>query len=190
MASDKLNEYHQALRSAFYQQRDQELLEYLDQAQGLDPVPDGNPLESIAGVRDPEVLDALTRLGITTDNILAFTLLPLVRMAWADNRVQDGEFETILSAAESDGIREGSVGHRMLSRWLEVHPSEQMIDTWRLYARALAEELDEPTLEAVRHEVLGRAYRVAEVSGGVLGINKISDNERLVLEDLAHALNK
>ena len=190
MANDKLNEYHTALRTAFYQQRDQELLDYLDGVPSSEQTADDDPLRSIAGIRDPEVTQALTRLGITPDNVLAFTLLPLVRMAWADSRVQDGEFNAILQAAETEGIPEGSVGYRLLTRWLEERPSEQMLDAWRSYARALADELDDATLSAVRHEVLGRAHRIAEVSGGILGINTISDHERLVLEDLSRALEK
>jgi hypothetical protein len=190
MANDKLNDYHTALRTAFYQQRDQELLDYLDGNLGGEHDAGEDPLHSIAGVRDPEVLQALTKLGITPDNVLAFTLLPLVRMAWADSRVQDGEFNAILQAAEAEGMKDGSVSYRLLTRWLEERPSEQMIDAWRSYARALAEELDDATLLAVRHEVLGRAHRIAEVSGGILGFNTISDNERLVLEDLSRALEK
>ena len=197
MASEKLDEYHHALRAAFYEQRDQELLDYLSSSQhdafgesGESEHAEFAHLESLAGIRDPEVLQTLTQLGITTENILAFTMLPLVRMAWADNRVQDGEFEVVLKAAEEDGIREGSVNHRMLSRWLEERPSDKMIDAWRMYARALAEELDDGALEAVRHEVLGRAYRIAETSGGFLGISKITETERLVLEDLRRALDR
>jgi hypothetical protein len=190
MASDNLNEYHQALQTAFYQQRDQELLAYLRETESGSHAASDDPLKSLAGVRDPEVLQALKKLGITSENILAFTLLPLVRVAWADARVQDGEFNAILQAAEAEGIRDGSVSYRLLTRWLEERPSEQMLDAWRSYARALADELDEETLNSVRHEVIGRAYRVAQASGGILGVHTVSDNERLVLEDLGRALDK
>ncbi len=189
MHNPSLDEYHHELQQAFFQQRDQELLEYLRSSSAGSETADS--LHSLTGVDDPQVFEALHRAGITAESIAAFTLLPLVRVAWADGSVSDNEFGAIMKAAEDEGILEGSVGQRLLHRWLEERPSERMLIAWRAYAQALGRELDDESLEAIKQSTLGRAFRVAESSGGLLGLgNKVSDNERLALEDLANAFDK
>jgi hypothetical protein len=189
MHNPSLDEYHQELQQAFFQQRDQELLEYLRCSSAITESAD--PLHALTGVDDPQVLESLQRAGITAESIAAFTLLPLVRVAWADGSVSDNEFNAIMKAAEDEGIHEGSVGQRLLHRWLEERPSERMLIAWRAYAQALGRELDDESWEAIKQSTLGRAFRVAEASGGLLGLgNRISDNERLALEDLGNAFAK
>ena len=148
-------------------------------------------LQTKAGIADPEVLADLKRVGITSASMTAFMLLPLVRLAWADSKIQNGEFESLLKAADDDGIAYGTPAYRLLNRWLEERPTEKVLDAWRNYAQALARELDEASLESFRQATLGRARRVAEASGGIFGLGeKISENERHVLHDLANALAK
>ncbi len=189
MSNVPIAQHRQEMHDAFFQDRDQELLDFLQaEAETLEDQ-EKNQLQAAAGTHNPEVLDALKRVGITSASMTAFMLLPLVRLAWADSRIQNGEIDSILKAATDDGIVYGSPAYWMLNRWLEERPTEKMLDAWWKYAQALAHELDEASLEAFRHATLGRARRVAEASGGVLGMGtKISESERLVLSDLANSL--
>ena len=121
----------------------------------------------------------------------AFMLLPLVRLAWADTKMAEGEFHSLLKAADEDGIAYGTPAYRLLSRWLDERPSERMIETWSDYAHALSEELDEESLAALRTATIERARKIASASGGFLGLgDRVSRDERDVLMDLHLALSK
>jgi hypothetical protein len=191
MNSKSLARHRQELHDAFFEDRDQELLDFLEFETKTNEDEERAQLEAKAGISAPEVLQELRQAGITSALMNAFMLLPLVRLAWADSSIQEGEFESLLKAASDEGITYGTPSYRLLSRWLEERPSAKVIEAWQTYARALARELDEASLLAFQQATLGRARRLAEVSGGILGLGeRISENERLVLNDLANALTK
>ena len=191
MKNESIVQHRQALHDAFFEERDQELLDFLRFETEPTDQQEQDQLQVVAGVDDPAVLDALKQAGITSASMTAFTLLPLVRLAWADSKIQDGEFECLLKAAADDGIAYGTPAYRLLNRWLEERPTEKVLDAWWKYAHALAGELDDTSLAAFQEATLGRARRVAEASGGFLGMGeRISDNERHVLNDLENALTK
>jgi hypothetical protein len=189
--SESLDKEHQAMHDAFFADRDQELLEYLGQ-QGVSQSDQRRvALEQAAGVRDPEVLTRLEQLGVGPSAMTAFTLLPLVRLAWADTKISQAEFAALLKASEEDGIVYGTPSYRLLSRWLDERPSEPMIEAWIAYAEALSKELDETSLEVMRQATIERAKRIAQASGGILGLgDKTSHDERNALLDLQRALTK
>jgi hypothetical protein len=191
MSQDSIAKRRRELHDAYFQERDLELLDFLKDEEDAQQSLEDDRLQSIAGVHSPEVLAALKSAGITSSSMTAFMLLPLVRLAWADAKIQDGEFQSILKAAEEDGIAYGTPSYRLLNRWLEERPNEKVLEAWYAYARELAAVLDEPSLAAFQQATLGRAMRVAQASGGVLGLGeKVSENERHALHDLEHALTK
>lgn len=191
MNTESLAHHRQNLHDAFFEDRDQELLDFLAFETKTKEEEERAVLQTKAGISDSQVLEVLERVGITSSSINAFMLLPLVRLAWADGKIQEGEFESLLKAANDEGITYGTPAYRLLSRWLEERPSDKVIEAWQVYARALARELDATSLMAFQQATLGRARRLAEMSGGILGLgDKISENERLVLMDLANALTK
>ncbi len=191
MNNQSLAQHRQILHDAFFEDRDQELLDFLEYEMKATDQQEQEQMLIKAGIDNPEVLRTLKRLGVTSESMTAFMLLPLVRLAWADSKMQDSEFESILKAASDDGIAYGTPSYRLLSRWLDEKPTEKMLDAWTKYAQAVARELDEASLDAFRNATLGRARRVAQASGGFLGLGeRVSENERHVLQDLAHALTK
>jgi hypothetical protein len=191
MTQPTFSQHQQSLHDAFFTDPDQELLDFLRSEREEQRDEQRAQLASIAGVHDPKVLETLQRAGITPASMAAFTLLPLVRLAWADESVQDNEDDFILRVATEDGIQYGTPSYRLLSKWLEERPSEKMINAWSSYAQSLARELDDATYCSVVEATLGRAKRVAEASGGFLELGKkVSENEQLVLNDLTHALSR
>src|SRR5262249_25535396 len=66
-------------------------------------------------------------------------------------------------------------------------PTDARRKVWHAYARDLASRLDAEERRRVRDELLRRARKVAEASGGVLGIAKVSAKEEKVLDALAEA---
>ena len=66
-------------------------------------------------------------------------------------------------------------------------PTEARRKVWFAYAKDLAARLDAGERTKVRDELLRRARKVAEASGGVLGIAKIAAKEKKVLGAIAEA---
>jgi len=195
--SDSIDRRRQALHDAFFLDngsildRDQELLDFLDEQSESKEQIAREELRRAAKIENPAILDKLEKLGITAPAMTAFMLLPLVRLAWADTKMAEGEFHSLLKAADEDGIAYGTPAYRLLSRWLDERPSERMIETWSDYAHALSEELDEESLAALRTATIERARKIASASGGFLGLgDRVSRDERDVLMDLHLALSK
>lgn len=181
----------QAMHDAFFMDRDQELLDFLEDQSRLQSLSSRDALRQAARIEDPAVLDMLEGLGVGAAAMTAFSLLPLVRLAWADTRISQNEFAALLKAAEEEGIAYGTASYRLLSRWLDERPSEQMIQAWTAYAQALSRELDPQSLDQLRQATIERAKRIAQASGGFLGLGeKTSHDERNALLDLQRALTK
>lgn len=189
MSRDLLVDISRALEEKFYREKDAALLDYLRSQ--ADEGQLRTHLSEVSHIHDPAVLDDLIRVGVNAESFVAFSLLPLVRVAWSDGEVADSERDAILKAADGEGIPHASANYQLLEGWLEAGPKAGLLDAWHEYARALARELDETSLAAVRHTALARARRIAQAAGGILGFgNRISKNEELSLLDLAHAFDK
>ena len=128
MNQTSIDQHRQDLHDAFFQERDQELLDFLRFESETTEEQEREQLQTIAGISNPLVLDALDRVGVTSASMTAFMLLPLVRLAWADSKIQNSEFDALLKAATEDGIAYGTPAYRLLNRWLEERPTEKMLD--------------------------------------------------------------
>jgi hypothetical protein len=187
MSQDLLTAKSRALENSFFRERDLGLLAYLrsqtDQTR--------NQLAEISKIHDIKVLDDLIRVGITAESFTALSLLPLVRIAWADAEIQDSERAAILQAAETEGISKDSTNYQLLKGWLDDRPDPTLLEAWREYAVELAKELDDASLAEVRRITMDRARRIAELTGGILGLShEISKEEERALIDLARAFDK
>ena len=145
-------------------------------------------LAAVSGITDEQVLDALIALNINHQSLAAFALFPLVEVAWADGTLDDSERTALLAWAEKDGLVAGAPGRMVLEEWLAHPPREAGRAAWKAYATALHGKLNPSERRRVREEMLRRARAVAEASGGVLGLGKVSAAEEAVLKELAAAL--
>lgn len=138
---------------------------------------------------DEALLDHLVALGIGAETILAMTLLPLVRVAWADGAIDAKERAAILRGAEARGVQPGTPARQLLETWLDRRPSEPMIEAWRKYVQGVWPSLTAHERDELRDMLLGLARGVAEAAGGFLGLgSKVSPAERAVLEETEAAL--
>ena len=141
-----------------------------------------------SGLEDPALFARLAGLGIRAETLPALTLLPLVEVAWADGKLEAREREAVLAGAESTGIGVESPSHGLLRLWLEDRPPSDLTSIWREFIAAACGELSRDERRRLRANIVGRARRVAEAAGGILGLgSRVSAEEEAVLADLERA---
>jgi hypothetical protein len=185
MSKDFLAGRERALEDEFFYRVDQKLREQLRAKMQTEQ--DCKQLSAETGIRDETVLKELVDVGITTDTMLALSLVPLVQVAWADRIVQEKEREAILKAAAEQGRGIGSASFQMLEHWLESPPEEKVMQAWKDYVGDLCKTLDSARVAALRDDVISHAREVAEAAGGLLGLGAVSEKEQAVLEELEQA---
>jgi hypothetical protein len=135
-------------------------------------------------IDNDEVLEALIELAVEPETLVAFTLVPLVEVAWADGEIQPKERDAILKAAIEQGVSEDSPTHTLLKNWLQKPPDPKLLETWKGYIEVLMPSLGDRSREHMKSSSLGRARAIAEAAGGFLGVASISAAEKKVLEEL------
>ncbi|MBC7659264.1 MAG: hypothetical protein H7249_06105 [Chitinophagaceae bacterium] len=145
-------------------------------------------LSRASGIANEKVLEILLDAQITPGTLQALSLVPLVRVAWADGVLEPAEQEAILKAAAAQGIDPNHAGYDALKSWLTEAPSDTLFNTWQNYVRELGMTMSKDAFAKVRVEILGRAETVAKAAGGFLGLgSKISAVEREELEKIDEA---
>jgi hypothetical protein len=135
------------------------------------------------GIDDEELLGRVAGLGIRVETLAAFTLAPLLEVAWADGTMNAKESEAILRGAVSTGIEEGSLSHRLLEIWTGEQPPPDLFGLWAQFARALSQQLDTGDRHAFQSAIVTRAKKVALAAGGFLSMG--SNISRAEAEALA-----
>lgn len=178
-----MGDRRKALEESFFHGVDAELLEQLKRNLTNESVRDS--LSKATGITDEKVLQEIADLGITAETLAAISLVPSVAVAWADGTLEEKEREAILQAAQQEGISEP--GQRILQGWLAAKPGDELLQAWRDYIQLMAKSIPAGEVELMKHKVLTQAERIAEAAGGILGMGKISAEERHMLKDLAKA---
>jgi hypothetical protein len=173
--SDIFNERAVALVDLFFAERDEELLANL-RARAAD-VSNVAALREQTGISDDQVLADLVGLGVTSETLTAFSLVPMFAVAWTDGVLDIGERNAILVEAIASGIEDGSTAHKLIDGWLASAPKPELIVVWDEFAAALKSKLGATELTRLRVDVIDRALRVARASGGFLGIGAVSAAE-------------
>lgn len=182
---DALAKRGRSLEEAFFFERDAKLIaerKRLEEMQKTKEV-----LSQVSGIRDAKVLDQLIALNISPASLASLTILPLVEVAWADGELSPGERTAVLGAADGQGIKPGTPNYAVLESWLNKRPSPRLLEAWISYIQSLRTLMKHEELTGLQNELLNRAQKVAGASGGVLGIGKISAEEKAVLAKMRDA---
>ncbi len=181
-----LANYGQTLIEALFHEQDQELLRQFHKR--VEKLNRRQQLAKSCGVEDDTLLDHLTELDIQPEAVAAIGAVPLVVVAWADRVVQDAERRAIIEAAQASGINSQDGRYPVLEYWLTKRPKPELLEAWKHYIAALCRQLTPEEVTQLKQDLLGRARKVAEAAGGILGFgNKISDAEAKVLRTLEEA---
>ena len=185
---DSIEQRGRTLEDAFFHRVDQQLLQQLKQhasvEQGRQALASACPWASDA------MLDSLEHAKITPESLVSLTLVPLIRVAWADGRIELKEREAILKAASDFNCAEDSPGHKFLAAWLdEPAEAEKLFESWKHYATALVAAVPAESASALKAQIVEHARGVAKATGGILGIHSISDAEEAVLKEIEAAFD-
>ena len=131
----------------------------------------------------PTLEDRIKALGFEDDAMHVVDLLPLVHVAWADGRIQQGERATILNLLQIRGMTPRKAWVTMESL-LEKEPSRPYMEESLAVLREVCKE--QP---AQAKTIVGLCIVMAEAAGGFLGIfRRISKEEKEMIAKIAEAL--
>ena len=179
-----LSDRGRGLEEDYFRKRDRELVEKMRKASAAEEA--RRAMESQVGL-DPALLKELEELGFTPETVALLPLMPLVQMAWAEGGVSDAERKLIVQLARARGMAEGSAANRQLSTWLSSRPSN---DVFARATRLIRAMLDNPVTDhgLTADDLVKYAENIAAASGGIFGINRISGEERTLLNNIASEL--
>jgi tellurite resistance protein len=176
-----------SLEDAFFARENAKLLDEMRKKAALQERRDA--LRQVIKGADDALLDHLLALGVNAETALAMSMMPLVRVAWADGAIEAKEREALMRAVEERGVHPGTPGHDLLNSWLQHKPGEAIQAAWAKYIQSLWPSLTPHERDELRERLLRLARGVAEAAGGFLGLgSKISPAERTVLDEIEAAL--
>jgi hypothetical protein len=144
---------------------------------------------AVTHVNDELLLDELHELGFDRDTVNLLHIVPLVEVAWAEGVVTSRERELIHALAKARGVVPGTPAYETLAGWLSVKPSEAFFAlALDANARMLA-ALPTDSRGAATEDLISQCKRVAQASGGFLGLGShISDSEAEMLKHIVAEL--
>ena len=181
---DGINDEARQREDEYFRKRDKELIERMRKA--AESGERRRILQEASGIEDPDLLQDLEQLGITTHTLRLLPLVPVLQVAWAEGGVSAAERTTITNLARSRGIEAGTPADQQLTEWLDRRPSDE---TFRKAGRLIAAILDRPGLAQVNaDDLLAYCEQIAAASGGLFGIGRVSAEERATIEQIAKQL--
>ena len=147
-------------------------------------------LRNALGTADEVFLATLQAVGFTPDTLGLLFVAPLIEVAWADGVVSPGERQVILEMAARRGIAPDTPASRTLRGWLDQCPTNQFFDTACEAVRLMLETEDPDTRADDERDLIASSTRIAEATGEILGLVRVSHHERACLRRLAHGLTR
>jgi tellurite resistance protein len=145
-------------------------------------------LDEELDVHDERVLKALEDLGFTREVLILLHIVPLIEVAWSDGRMNPEERKKILELAATRNIVPGTLAYERLLPLLETKPADEAFAACTRVIRAMFPTLPEEDRRGIEENLPAYASAVAHASGGVLGLGKVSREERAVLEKIAREI--
>jgi hypothetical protein len=184
MADDPLSGRRRTQEEEYFQRKDRELIEKMRQQAKAEQ--ELRELGERVGVTDPEIGRELAELGFTVETVRLLPLIPVLEMAWAEGGVTAPERKMVVDLARSRAVEEGSAADRQLAEWLDRRPDESVFRrAGRLISALFASG---GRFDITSDDLLKYCEAIAEASGGLFGIRKVSTDERATLERIANEI--
>lgn len=185
---DIFAEREQGFEEEYFLRKERELIEKLHHKLADEKA--RQQMEAATGIHDAEVIAALQELGFTPETVQLLHVVPLVQVAWAAGGIHEKERQMVLAAARQRGVAPGSPADLQLNEWLTKQPPPAFFDNTLRAIRIFIATLPAEQQAEARQDLVSYCTRIAEASRGFLGFGKISQDERLALEEIAAALTK
>jgi hypothetical protein len=177
-----------ALEEEYFRKRDKELVERMRRAAA--EAETRRELSAKTGLDDPVILQEIQALGFTPETVSLLPLVPLVQVAWAEGGVTAEERRLINELARSRGIADGSAAAQQLAAWLTHRPDPQVFEQATRLIRAMLAAQGQESGSLTVDDLVRYCETIAGASGGVLGLRRISSEERALLATIAEDLKK
>jgi hypothetical protein len=183
---DLIHERGKALENVFFDAESRKKIEQMREERVR--ASEREELAAVCGISDEAFLDRLLDNGVTAECLSALVVVPLVKVAWADENVAATEAHVIRDAAAKYGIARRTPSFELVERWLEERPGQELFEAWQAYAEIVSRCLETSDRAAFAEAMLATARDVARAAGGILGVGpKTSKAEQAVLDELASA---
>lgn len=182
---DIFAERGRSLEDDYFRKKDRELIERMKQASQADQ--SRRELGQRTGLTDPGLLKDLEDLGFTPDTIALLPMVPVIQMAWAEGGITPAERTLIVNLARQRGIAQGSAADRQLHEWMDTRPDASVFSRATRLIRAMLDSGQDPGMMSA-DEVVKQAENIAYASGGILGLARVSSEEKAILASLASEL--
>jgi hypothetical protein len=184
VAEDLSSARRRTSEEEYFQRKDRELVERMRQrAQAELQL---RELGESVGFTDPAMIHELAELGFTTETVKLLPLIPVLEMAWAEGGVTPAERKMVIDVARARGIDEGTTADHQLLEWLDRRPDESVFRRAGRLINALF--ASEARVSLTPDELLKYCEAIADASGGVFGIRRVSAEERATLERIANEI--
>jgi len=175
-----------ALEEEYFRKKDRELVEKLKATAAAEQARGEMGRET--GLSDPAMLQELQEMGFTPQTVSLLPLVPVLETAWAEGGVTAAERALVVKLARSRGISEGSAADLQLQAWLDERPEPTVFArAGRLIAAVLASG-SESTGSLTADDLVAQCERIAAISGGFLGMGRVSPDEKALLARIASDL--
>jgi DNA-binding phage protein len=181
-----LDDRRRASEEDHFRRKDRELIEKMRQAAADERA--RSEISARTGLSDPDLLRDLQELGFTPETLSVLPLVPIVEMAWAEGGITPAERTLIVKLARERGIAEGGPADRLLVDWMMRKPSADTFVRATRLIRAMLESGAPDASALTADELIKYCESIAAASGGILGIGKISADERATLSKIVAAL--
>ena len=183
-----LGDREHALENEYFHRKDRELIERLREEGRRQAERRG--LEDRLDTHDAAFLEQLQAAGFAPDNLALLHLVPLVEVAWSEGEVTSRERELILAMAARRGVATDGPAYGQLVGWLDQQPDKTFFETTYEAIRKILALKDETSRHADQQNLASWSTKIAEATGGVLGMMPISKDERECLRRIAQRLSE
>ena len=174
------------LEEDYFRKQDQELIEKMRRAAAAER--SREQLGARIGVSDPALLKEIEQLGFTADTLSLLPLVPVLQVAWAEGGVSAAERSLIVDLARRRGIAEGSAADAQLADWLTTRPPQSVFAGATRLINAMFAAGSEDTRGLTPDDLVNYCESIAAASGGMLGLARVSREERAALAQIQAAL--
>jgi len=185
MDKDAFEDRRRSLEEAFFRKENLHVLESLRGKRQREAAV--RALREASGILDEHLLGLFVGVGIDAPSLAALSLVPLVWVAWADRGMDRGEREALLEAAAGEGIEKNTPAYTLLESWIDERPKPALFEAWTAYTQGVVRSLAKDAAELAKQDVAGRARRIAEATGGLLGLGSISNSEKEIIAKIESA---